>query len=229
MTLRLEWNIDYEGSNNEDSARGVPTRGGLDAEHILFNLAKDPQAILQHNVTKCIMALRPPLAHITEDERHSMRQAAAVVEDGLPGAIDELLRPVERPVSLRSLRTLRVAVAVLDQELGEEKGEWRVLEDFWDEGSCDIVSCLSDIFLALADEVKGRFGLDIPAPAPSELLPRLFNVCDELLRLLLRLMPIYALPGRTLRSLVVSVTDLLYSQTSCGHGRCVWSCATLPG
>ncbi|EMD40406.1 hypothetical protein CERSUDRAFT_130228 [Gelatoporia subvermispora B] len=223
MTLRLEWNIDYEGSNNEDSARGVPTRGGLDAEHILFNLAKDPQAILQHNVTKCIMALRPPLAHITEDERLSMRQAAAVVEDGLPGAIDELLRPVERPVSLRSLRTLRVAVAVLDQELGEEKGEWRVLEDFWDEGSCDIVSCLSDIFLALADEVKGRFGLDIPAPAPSELLPRLFNVCDELLRLLLRLIPVYALPGRTLRSLVVSVTDLfactdqvdlLYSQTS---------------
>ncbi|OCH95901.1 hypothetical protein OBBRIDRAFT_822543 [Obba rivulosa] len=224
MTLRLEWNIDYEASvRNGDSDRIFPTRGGLDAEHILFNLAKDPQAILQRNVAKCIMSLRPPLAFITEEERLSMRQAAAVVEDGLSGAIDELLRPVDRPVSLKTLRTLRVAVAVVERELGEDKGEWNVLEDFWEEGSCGIVACLSDIFLTLADEVKTHFGLKPPGPAPPDLLPRLFNTCDEVLRLLLRLVPVYAVPGRTMRSLTVSVTDLfactdqvdlLYSQTS---------------
>ena len=145
MSLRLEWNIDYEPSGDEGSERVIPTRSGLHAEHILFNLAKDPEAILQRNVAKSIMALRSPLAFITEDERLSMRQAAAVVEDGLPGAIDELLRPIERPVSLRTLRTLRVAAGIVERELGEDKGEWRVLEDFWAEGSCGIVVCLADI------------------------------------------------------------------------------------
>ncbi|CCM00431.1 uncharacterized protein FIBRA_02463 [Fibroporia radiculosa] len=212
MTFRLECMMDND----------PPRRAGLDAEHILVNLAKDPHAILHYDLIKCILSLRPPHSFITDDERESMRQAAIVADDGLPGAIDELMRPVDHPLTLTNLRTLRVALAVIDQELDEQR-EFQVLQDFWEEGSVGLIMRLVDVFVPLSEEIKGQFGLRLPEHKPQELLYQLFCAADELLKLSLRLIPAYPLPGRAIATLTTSVADLfvctdavdmLYSQSS---------------
>ncbi|KAH9938022.1 uncharacterized protein B0H18DRAFT_1080825 [Fomitopsis serialis] len=199
-----------------------PRRAGVDAEHILVNLAKDPQAILQPDFIDCILGLKPPLAFITEEERMSMRRAAIVADDGLPGAVDELLRPIDRPPTLKHLRAMRVAFAVIDEELRKDR-EYDVLQDFWHEGSRGLVGHLVDIFGPLVNEIKSHFTLSPPARKSQELMSGLFRVADELLKLLLRLFPAYPLPSRVVRVLTASVADLfvctdaadmLYSQSS---------------
>ncbi|PCH40888.1 hypothetical protein WOLCODRAFT_131584 [Wolfiporia cocos MD-104 SS10] len=213
MTFRLECMMD-----NEDS----PRRAGLDAEHILVNLAKDPHAVLQPDLIKCILALQSPHAFITEDERISMRQAAIVADDGLQGAIDELLRPINRPLALPDLRTLRVALAVVGQELREGR-EYKVVQDFWQDGQCSIVIRLVDIFVPIADEITSNFGLAPPGRKTQELMTQLFRSSDDLLKLLLHLTPAYPLPSRAIAALTTSVADLfvctdaadlLFSQSS---------------
>ncbi|KZT71498.1 hypothetical protein DAEQUDRAFT_665661 [Daedalea quercina L-15889] len=199
-----------------------PRRAGVDAEHILVNLAKDPQAILQPDFIDCILGLKPPLAFITEEERMSMRRAAIVADDGLPGAVDELLRPMDRPPTLKHLRAMRVAFAVIDDELCKDR-EYDVLQDFWQEGSRGLVGHLVDIFRPLVNEIKNHFTLTPPARRSQELMSSLFRVADELLKLLLRLFPSYPLPSRAVRVLTTSVAnlfvctdaaDMLYSQAS---------------
>ncbi|OBZ70476.1 hypothetical protein A0H81_09740 [Grifola frondosa] len=199
-----------------------PTRAGIDTEHILVNLARDPQAILRPNFIKCILELGLSTSFITDEQRLSMRQAAIVADDGLPGAIDELSRPLERPPSMASLRTLRVALAVVFQEL-DEQGERHVLEDFWQDGSRSLVTCLVDVLLAITDEIRGHFALLPPPSTSHELMNQHFRSSQEILRLLLRLIPDYPLPSRVLRTLTTSVADLfvctdavdlLYSQSS---------------
>lgn len=199
-----------------------PRRAGVDAEHILVNLARDPQAILEPDFIDCILGLKPPLAFITEEERMSMRRAAIVADDGLPGAVDELLRPIDRAPTLKHLRSMRVAFAVIDDELRKDR-EYDVLQDFWREGSRGLVGHLVDVFVALAMEVRTHFTLTAPPRRSQELMSSLFRVVDELLKLILRLYPSYPLPSRAVRVLTTSTADLfvctdaadvLYSQSS---------------
>lgn len=199
-----------------------PRRAGVDAEHILVNLAKDPQAILEPDFIDCILGLKPPLASITEEERMSMRRAAIVADDGLTGAVDELLRPIDRAPTLKHLRALRVAFAVIDDELRKDR-EYDVLQDFWQEGSRGLVGHLVDVFVPLVKEVRSHFTLTPPPRRSQELMSSLFRVADELLKLVLRLYPSYPLPSRAVRVLTTSAADLfvctdaadvLYSQAS---------------
>ena len=121
MTFRLECMTDDDGE--------PPTQAGIDAEHILVNLAKAPRSFLRPNFVKTILNIGTSNLFITDDERASMRQAAFVVDDGFGGAVDEVLRPLERPPTSGSLRTVRVALAYLHREL-EEDEESKVLDDF---------------------------------------------------------------------------------------------------
>lgn len=199
-----------------------PRRAGIDAEHILVNLAKDPQAILEPEFIDCILGLKPPLAFITEEERMSMRRAAIIADDGLPGAVDELLRPMDRAPTLKHLRAMRVAFAVIDDELRKDR-EYDVLQEFWQEGSRGLVGHLVDVLVPLVNEVKSHFTLTPPPRRSQELMSSLFRVADELLKLVLRLFPSYPLPSRAVRILTTSTADLfvctdaadmLYSQSS---------------
>ncbi|KAH9942567.1 hypothetical protein B0H21DRAFT_710305 [Amylocystis lapponica] len=212
MIYRLECMMDTDD----------PTRAGVEAEHILVNLSNDPRVFLDINFVDCIFELKQPLCFITEDERISLRQAAFIFDDGLPGAIKELLDPVELPTSRTSLRTLRVALAVIRKEL-DEQGEWQVLQDFRDKGSTSMVACLVEVFLQIVEEIADHFGLTPPSTKSHDLMAQLFRTADELLRLLLRLIPIYSLPTRLNRELSASVADLfvctdtadmVYSQSS---------------
>lgn len=76
MTFRLGCMTDHD----------PPTQSGIDAEHILVDLAKNPRAMLRPNLVKCILEIETCTSFITTEERSSMRQAAFVAEDGFSGS-----------------------------------------------------------------------------------------------------------------------------------------------
>lgn len=212
MIFRLECMLDND----------LPTKAGIDAEYILVDLAKDPHAILHPELTKSILSLEPPHCVITLDERLSMREAAGIADDGLIGAVDHLLQPIEQPPTLRSVRALRVALAVVSRDF-IELGERKVLEEFWSRGNCSLQTCLADAFVELNHEICRHFTVSPPSPSVSGLIAELFRASDQAVGILLQLLPNYPLPGRIIRAVVSSaadlfvctdVIDLLYAQTS---------------
>ncbi|KAI0751135.1 hypothetical protein C8Q80DRAFT_554820 [Daedaleopsis nitida] len=213
MTFRLECMTDND----------PPTQSGIDAEHVLIDLAKTPRAFLRPNFVKCILNLGTSTSHITDDERASLRQAAFVVDDGFAGVVDELLRPVERPPTSGSLRTLRVAIAYIEREVDEDE-DGKLLDDFWEEASCSLTSALCDLLAPVVEEIRTHFSLFQPPPRmPQDVVAHLFHTVDDILRLLLQLVPNSPLPSRLLRALTVHASDvfacadsadMLYSQSS---------------
>ncbi|RPD66817.1 hypothetical protein L226DRAFT_453413 [Lentinus tigrinus ALCF2SS1-7] len=213
MTFRLECMMDLD----------PPTQSGIDAEHILVNLAKNPRAILRSNLVKCILNVGTLTSYIADEERVSMRQAAFVVDDGFSGAVDELLRPLERPPTFGSLRTLRVALAYIERELDEDE-DFRVLDDFWEEANCSLTTALCDLLVSTVAEIRTQFSLLQPPPRiGQDVMAHLFWTADDILRLLLRLVPTFPLPSRLLRTLTANAADLfacadaadmLYAQSS---------------
>ncbi|KAI0650389.1 hypothetical protein C8Q79DRAFT_902719 [Trametes meyenii] len=199
MTFRLECMTDHD----------PPTQSGIDAEHILVNLAKNPRAILRPNLMKTIFNIGTCTSFITDDERTSMRQAAFVVDDGFTGAVDELLRSVEHPPTFSSLRTLRVALAVMERELVEDE-QSRALDDFWEEAKCSLTTCLSDLLVPIVKEIRSQFSL-LQWPPPrteQDVVAQLFFTADDILALFLRLVPTHPLPSRMLHALTEHIADI---------------------
>ena len=123
----------------------VPSKGGLDAEHILVNLAENPQAIAKPEFIKCILNLKPPHSFITAETRSNLREAALMADDGLEGAVGELVHPPET-LTPQSLLAMRVALVVVDSELDNDH-EYEVTQAFWREGSRGLLTSLITIFL----------------------------------------------------------------------------------
>ncbi|TFK25945.1 hypothetical protein FA15DRAFT_319512 [Coprinopsis marcescibilis] len=170
LTRRLGWII---------SDSDPPRKSGIFAERILSRLAESPQSMLQEELVKTVLNLKPPLSFITEDERLALRKIAYVVEDGVAAAVEELVfisanvvngaeedKLVKRaPLSARRLRTLRVSVAIVVKEVkgdeeeegeGTGEGEWRVLTSLWGEQAHGLVPRLIDLLVDLAEDV-GRY------------------------------------------------------------------------
>lgn len=214
LTRRLEWIT----TDNDP-----PRKSGVLAEQVLVDLAKDPQAILRDDLVKTILSLKPPLSFITEDERLLMRKLALVAEDGLPAAVEELTFSSDHPLSLRRLCTLRVSLAIVDRELGDDQGEWRTLQALWSEQSHGLVPQLVDILIGVAGDLNGHFVLMPPPRMNQPLAEQLFCTADDLLRLIARLSPAYPPTSRGLRDLTAAVADvfactdaadMLYAQSS---------------
>ncbi|KAL6309840.1 hypothetical protein BKA93DRAFT_287049 [Sparassis latifolia] len=197
MTFRLGCMMDNE----------VPTRSGDDAEHILVNLSKTPRTFLSLNLADCILSLKSPHSFITDEELMFMQQAATIAKNGLLGAVDELVRPIESPVTSSSLRNLRVALAIVEQDL-QDRREWVVLGDFWEEGACSMVIRLVEVFLLTTEEIESHFSLKPLTFKSQDLMSQLFLLSNELLRLLHPLIPAYPLPSRVIRSLTIKIADL---------------------
>lgn len=200
----------------------VPSKAGVDSEAILLQLCKSPQAMLRPILIDSILSLRPPHCIMTIDDQDSLQRTATIADNGLYGAVDHLLQPMERPLSFSYLRALRVALAVVDQEM-TDRDEYEVLQEFWKEGSCSLETCLVDIFVGLSEEISGHFGVDPPPPVSSEVLADTFRAASETLAILVRLAPNYPLPGRMLRAFTTAATDIfvctdladiLFSQSS---------------
>lgn len=212
MTFRLECMTDND----------PPTQSGIDAEHLLAGLAKNPRAFLRSNFVKCVLNIGTSTSHITDDDRAAIRQAAFVVDDGFAGAVDELRRPVERPPTFGSLRTLRVALAYIERELDEDD-EAQVLSDFWTDASCSLITVLCDLLGPVVEEIRNQFALYHPPPRiQQDVMAQLFSTADDILRLLLRFIPIFPLLSRLQGALTThaanvfacaDAADMLYSQS----------------
>ena len=97
----------------------VPTRAGVDSEAILLQLCKAPRAMLRTALIDCVLSLKPPHYVMTYEDQDFLQQTATVADRGLCGAVNCLLQPVERQPSFSYLRALRVALAVVEQELSD--------------------------------------------------------------------------------------------------------------
>ncbi|KAI0340752.1 hypothetical protein BDW22DRAFT_1359560 [Trametopsis cervina] len=212
MIFRLECMFENE----------LPTQAGIDAEHILVDLARDPHAILHPELTKSILSLEPPHCFITQEERHSMQEAAEIAEDSLSGAVECVLQPLEQPVTGRSIRKLRVALAILDRDLDDQK-EPEILHEFWDRGNCSLQTCLTEVYVELSEEICKYFTVHPSPPLAANLMPELFRASDQTIAILLRLVPHYPLTGRITRTIIkhtadlfasTDLIDLIYAQTS---------------
>lgn len=218
MTFRLECMLEYD----------VPTNARNDAEHILVDLARNSRSFLHSDFVNCILNLESPFTYITDDEHASMRHAALLADDGMIGAVEELAVVPTRPLTLRSIRGVQVALALLERELDDDQ-EYEILQEFWAESSRQNqspqghMSSLIAVFTTISEEIETYFGYYTPPAAPSGLIGQLFNTANELLRSITRILPIYPLAGRAMRILVAHITnifactdtvDVHYSQSS---------------
>ena len=202
MIFRLECMMDDD----------TPTRSGLHAEHILYDLTRDPRAFLSPHLIKCLLQLQPGFSVINDTERAALRALALLVDDGLSVALGELVRTPTRPVSADALRTLRVATVLLAHELetGDPgTGEWAALNALWGQNLHGLPLHLLTALDALAADAHARFSLIPPPPLSSHApLGCLLAGTNELLQVLSRLIPSHPLPTRAVNGLVNAAADL---------------------
>ena len=201
MIFRLECMMDDD----------TPTRSGLHAEHILFDLTREPRAFLSPHLIKCLLQLQPGFSVINDDERAALRALALLVDEGLPAALEELVQ-IPTPISAEALRTLRIATVLLGHELetGDPgAGEWAALNALWALQSHGLPLHLLAALDALAADANARFSL-IPPPPPSSQAPLscLLAGANELLQVLARLIPSHPLPTRAVNGLINASADL---------------------
>jgi len=205
MIFRLECMMDDE----------TPRRSGIHAEHILYDLTRDPRAFLSPHLIKCLLQLQPGFSVFNDTERAALRALALLADDGLPSVLEELVRTPTRPVSADALRTLRVATVLLAHELetGDPgTGEWATLNVLWAQQKHGLPHHLLAALDALAADAQARFSLAPPPPpvTPSShaQLANLLAGADELLQVLARLIPTHPLPTRAANGLVNAAADL---------------------
>ena len=202
MIFRLECMMDDD----------TPTRSGLHAEHILYDLTRDPRAFLSPHLIKCLLQLQPGFSVINDTERAALRALALLVDDGVSAALEELVQTPTRPVSADALRMLRVATVLLAHELetGDPgTGEWSALNALWSQRSHGLPLHLLTALDVLAADAHARFSLAPPPPLSSHApLGCLLAGTNELLQVLLNLIPSHPLPTRAANGLVNATADL---------------------
>ena len=202
MIFRLECMMDDD----------TPRRSGIHAEHILYDLTRDPRAFLSPHLIKCLLQLQPGFSVINDTERATLRALALIADDGLPSVLEELVRTPTRPLSADALRTLRVATVLLAHELetGDPgTGEWATLNTLWTQQSHGLPHHLFAALDALAADAQARFSLIPPAtPSSQAQLANLLAGADELLQVLALLIPTHPLPTRAANGLVNTAADL---------------------
>lgn len=192
----------------------TPRRSGIHAEHILYDLTRDPRAFLSPHLIKCLLQLQPGFSVINDTERAALRALALLADDGLPSVLEELVRTPTRPVSADALRTLRVATVLLAHELetGDPgTGEWATLNVLWAQQKHGLSHHLLAALDALAADAQARFSLVPPLPPVTPSHAQFANLlagADELLQVLARLIPTHPLPTRAANGLVNAAADL---------------------
>ena len=201
MTFRLECIV-----HGDDT----PTRAGMDAENIILNLVNEPQAFLSQDIIQCIFALDQPLSVITEEERLTLRKLADIADSGLVCALEELAGlPYADLSDIRNLRILRCSLAVINSVIRDgDDGEWKVLESSWGGQAQGVVIHLGEVYSALTQHIKQRFGLTPPPSKPHNLTDQTFRSVNDTLPLFTRLASSYLPPTRVIREWTANTVDL---------------------
>jgi hypothetical protein len=215
ITFRLECII-------KDKA--PPFKGTTDAENIILRLSEEPRSFLSRDVVHCLLALDEPLLRISEDDRHRLREQASMADEGISGAVTRIIDFPRHPIDHHSISMLRIALSIIDKELSElGDGGYHVLKSLWKTGSHDLMSHLADDLAAASCHIDSQFSLTTPKNLVIGDVSRYFLTVHEILSLLMRLIPTFPIPGRTIRSLschaanifrCTDAADMLYSQAS---------------
>jgi len=201
MTFRLEsMTIDND----------PPAQSGIHAENIILNLANEPRCYLSSDFVNCLRSWQPfSLTYITEEERISLHRAATIADDGLRGAMEELVRTDSPPLDLDRVRGLRVAVAVILHELEEEEaGEWNVLDTAWRESIQGMVFHVIDMASSVGRELKTLCSLTMTQPREAGIMEQLLLLADKLLPLVIHLEPLSVTTSRSMRCIIVAIADI---------------------
>jgi hypothetical protein len=201
MARRLAWI-----KNDEDDQR--PKKTGILVERLLVGLTRDPQVMLRSDVVTTVLSLKPPFCHISADEMLEMEKLARVAQDGLLSAFEEITFDSQRPLSSRRLRVLRVSIAIISEELSSGRGEWLVLESFWNDRSQKLISRLITILVDISNDLNQHHTLESVPRMNQALSELLFRTGADFLRLILRLCKSDALTSRDLRALTAAIVDL---------------------
>ncbi|KIK94846.1 hypothetical protein PAXRUDRAFT_33290 [Paxillus rubicundulus Ve08.2h10] len=187
-----------------------PAQSGIHAENIILNLVNEPRCYLSSHFVKCIRSWQPfSLTYINEEERISLDRAATIADDGLPGAIDELVRSDFPSVNLDRIRGLRVAVAVVLHEFEEDDlGDWNILEAGWKEKVHGLMFHVIDVVASVSQELKSLYSLTMAQPREGGIAEQLLLLSDELLRLVIRLEHLSVTTSRSMRNVVTAVADI---------------------
>lgn len=200
-----------------------PTTAGINAESLLFALAANPQSFLNSDFVRCVRGWEPwSLTWINERERADIERAAKIAEEGVGGAVEELVgfakEGVDAVLDQGRTRTLRVSVAVImhaledNTESGTRCGDWTVLQAVWGEHTHGLMNSAIDMFTRINMEVNQGFSLT-PSPPHTVGLEPLLLLTSESLHLIARLHALSITTSRTVRLLVSDVLDVC----SCAH------------
>ena len=64
----------------------------------------------------------------------------------------------------------------------------QVLDDFWDEANCSLVTCLCELLVPVVEEIRNYFSVrHLPQKRKQEVLVQLFATTDDVLQLLLKI------------------------------------------
>ncbi|KAF9236224.1 hypothetical protein BU15DRAFT_89269 [Melanogaster broomeanus] len=187
-----------------------PAQSGIHAENVILNLVNEPRCYLSSHFVKCIRSWQPfSLTYISEEERISLARAATIADDGLPGAINELLRSDFPTMNSDRIRGLRVALAVIVHELEEdETGDWNVLEAGWKEQVYGLMFHVIDVVVSVSQELKGLCSLTMTQPREQGVVEQLLLLSNELLPLVVRLEPLSVTTSRSMRNCITAVADI---------------------
>ncbi|KAI6018277.1 hypothetical protein EDC04DRAFT_468561 [Pisolithus marmoratus] len=191
-----------------------PAMSGIHAENIILSLVNEPRCYLSPHFVKCIRSWQPfTLTYISEDERISLESAAAVAEDGLSSAIEELARSNSGPLNMDRVRVLRIAIAVIQHHIDEEgAGDLEVLQTGWKENVYGLFFRTVDLAFEVGQELRAQFALSVPPSVEKGLLEQFLLLSDQILRLLGYLEPFAVTTTRTIRRLVDAVY-LIFTST----------------
>ncbi|KAG1719166.1 hypothetical protein EDB19DRAFT_1837022, partial [Suillus lakei] len=168
-----------------------PTTAGINAESLLFALAANPQSFLNPDFVRCVRGWEAwSLTWINERERADIERAAKLADEGVGGAVEELIGFAKEGYGLSGLPWLSSCTALEDNtENGTKCGDWTGV------GGC------------VGVEVKQGFSLT-PSPSPTIGLEPLLLVTNESLHLIANLHALSITTSRAVRMLVNGVLDL---------------------
>lgn len=218
MTFRLECMT---------SGNDPPTTAGINAESLLFALAANPQSFLNPDFVRCVRGWEPfSLTWINERERADIERAAKLADEGVGGAVEELVGFAKEGhdaiLDQGRIRTLRIAVAVImhtledNTESGTKRGDWTVLEAVWGEHTHGLLNYAIDVFSRISVEVKQGFSLT-PSPSPTIDLESLLLVTNESLHFITSLHALSITTSRAVRTLVSGVLDMYSCADAASH------------
>ncbi|KAG2343653.1 hypothetical protein BDR05DRAFT_1059541 [Suillus weaverae] len=195
-----------------------PTTAGINAESLLFALAANPQSFLNSDFVRCVRGWEPwSLTWINERERADIERAAKIADEGVGGAVEELVgfakEGLDAVLDQGRIRALRVAVAVImhaledNTESGTRCGDWTVLEAVWGEHTHGLLNYAIDVLTRISVEVKQGFSLT-PSPLPTIGLEPLLLLTNESLHLIASLHALSITTSRAVRMLVSGVLDM---------------------